>query len=290
MMRRKGNKRQANDRAAHGQSEQMRRPKTPLQTRGSETHDRHHQQEESKDCRRTRRGKTITVDHRQVQPVVSGAFQKSSAHHHESNQNRATLAPRQAGQALLRAACRGLVPFAHEAVFCGFKSSALVLTEVEANGNTTDNKLKNSKTIKVRSEWNSDPRGKCSKQCATEHANRVHRLNHRNDEASDSSLNQASLDIHARSPQARPSGHENEGSGKEHERIRKRSRRCSGDTQCPDRYTDAPRPTCADLHDDRAGSGKRQQRAQGGNQEHHADGSRSQSQVVTHIWQTREPC
>ena len=286
MVRREGHEQQADDRAGEGDPQQHGRSQAGLETRGRETHDRHHEQEERESsggrCRRV----SVAVDHGQVEPVVRRALHEARAHDHEGDEHGLLLAPGDAREAL-RLVRRGLSPVA--LVLSGREGRDLLLRQVEADGSAAGEKLERGQAEEVGAEGQAHLGGERAEEGATEHADRVHRLDDRNDGAAHGGLHEARLDVHGRAPQAVTGGQEHEAKSSQRDRHVERPHPRTDDAESPDEHADATRGPRADLGDDRAGGRQGEQRAEGGDEQHRPDRRRGQPEVIAHVGQAREP-
>ena len=286
MVRREGHEQQADDRAGEGDPQQHGRSQAGLETRGRETHDRHHEQEERESsggrCRRV----SVAVDHGQVEPVVRRALHEARAHDHEGDEDGLLLAPRDPGQAL-RLLGRGLLFLLRAPP--GRKGRDLLLRQVEADGAAAGDQLEDGQAEEVGTQRQTQLGGKRPEQGAAEHADRVHRLDDRNDGAAHGGLHEARLDVHGRAPQAVAGRNHDEAGGGQRDRHVERPHPRTDDAESPDEHADATRGPRADLGDDRAGGRQGEQRAEGGDEQHRPDRRRGQPEVIAHVGQAREP-
>ena len=174
-------------------------------------------------------------------------------------------------------------------VLSGREGRDLLLRQVKADGAAAGKKLEEGQAEEVGAQGQAQLGGKGTEQGAAEHADRVHRLDDGNDGASHGRLNQARLDVHGRAPQAVAGRDHDEADGGQRDRRVERARARARDAESPDRHADAPGGTRADHGDDRAGGWQRQQRAEGGDEQHRPDRRRGQPEVVAHVGQAREP-
>ena len=131
--------------------------------------------------------------------------------------------------------------------------------------------------------------GERAEERASQHADRVHRLDDGHDGAAHGRLHETRLDVHGGAPQAVARGKQHEAKSSQGDRHVECTDTRADDAESPDEHADAARGPRADLGHDRARSRQSQQRSEGGDEQHRADSRRSQPEVVAHVGQAREP-